>query len=144
MAGETGQHSALGAPMLRGGEAVAVIVLRSLAVTPFSASEVKLVETFADQAAIAIENVRLFNETKEALDRQTAVGEVLAAIGRSGFDPQPVFELALAHAGRLCSANAGGLWLREGDLNLSRALWSDENRNEARFQAFMDFRRRHP
>jgi len=140
----TGHRGLLAAPLMREGSPIGGIVLRKGDPSGFTPRQIELVEAFATQAVIAIENVRLFNETKEALDRQTAVGEVLAAIGRSGFDPQPVFELALAHAGRLCSANAGGLWLREGDLNLSRALWSDENRNEARFQAFMDFRHRHP
>src|SRR2546426_12530558 len=114
MAGETGQHSALGAPMLRGGEAVAVIVLRSLAVTPFSASEVKLVETFADQAAIAIENVRLFNETKEALDRQTAIGEVLSVISQSAFELEPMLKAIAASAKRLGGAAVSALFWIDG------------------------------
>jgi signal transduction histidine kinase len=78
---------------------------------------------------------------REALDQQAAVSEVLAAIGRAGFDRQPVFDLALANAGRLCGANSGVLWLREGDLFRIAAGWADD---EKQFQEFMAFSRQHP
>jgi class 3 adenylate cyclase len=102
---------------------IGVLVIGREEVKLFTEKEIELAVSFADQAVIAIENTRLFNETKEALERQTAVSEVLAAIGRAGSDPQPVFDLALAHAARLCGADAGGLWLRDGDRSRWGAGW---------------------
>jgi GAF domain-containing protein/DNA-binding response OmpR family regulator/anti-sigma regulatory factor (Ser/Thr protein kinase) len=97
----SGCRASLMVPLLREGECIGVqIYLRSVP-GPFSAPDVALAQSFADQAAIAIENVRLFNETKEALERQTASAEVLQVISGSMGDAQPVFEKILDSCERL-------------------------------------------
>jgi GAF domain-containing protein len=102
MARARGHRSRLMVPLRRND-----MVLGGLAVTrvepgPFSEDEIALLQTFADQAVIAIENVRLFNETKEALDRQTATSEILRVISQSPTDVQPVFDAIAESAARLC------------------------------------------
>src|SRR5262249_15035460 len=88
-------------PMLRVGEPIGVISVSSSESGGFSQTEIDLLKTFADQAGIAIENVRLFNETKEALDRQTATAEILRVISQAQTDVQPVFDAIVRSASRL-------------------------------------------
>jgi len=83
--------------------------------TGFSDKEIALLETFADQAVIAIQNARLFNETKEALEQQTATSEILRVISSSPTDPEPVFRMILEKAAHLAESDIGTLWLHEGD-----------------------------
>src|SRR5262245_2403143 len=113
-------RSVLAVPLLRGdGRPVGVIVIQSQEAGHFAPGHVGILQTFADQAVIAIENVRLFNETKEALDRQTATAEILRVISSSPTDIQPVFDAIARSAVRLCDGLLGTVLRVEGDrLNL--------------------------
>src|SRR5206468_8369754 len=102
-------------PLLREGEPIGAIVLRRDQPAPFSERQISLVETFAAQAALAIENVRLFSETKQALERQTAVADVLKTISQTTFDLQAVFDVVLNNATQLCRGDFGFLFRREGE-----------------------------
>jgi two-component system, NtrC family, sensor kinase len=102
-------------PMLRDGIPVGGIAVSRSRVGPFSDEQVRLLKTFADQAVIAIENIRLFNETKEALERQTATADILKVISSSPTDVQPVFDAIAESAFRLLSGIVAGVLRREGD-----------------------------
>jgi GAF domain-containing protein len=108
-----GVKTFLATPLLREGAAIGVINVRRAEVRPFSEKHVALLKTFADQAVIAIENVRLFTETKEALEQQTATSEILNVISRSPTDVQPVLDTVVEHASRLCSARDAQIFRRE-------------------------------
>ena len=119
----------LGVPLIREGVPIAVMVLARKAVSPFTNRQIDLVSTFADQAVIAIENVRLFEaeqartrELSEALEQQTATSDVLRIISSSPSELEPVFRALLANATRLCEASYGALWLCEGDGYRTAAL----------------------
>ncbi|HEU4370341.1 MAG TPA: GAF domain-containing protein [Methylomirabilota bacterium] len=109
-----GFRTILGVPLLRGGEAIGAITVRRADRRLFADRQVKLLELLADQAVIAIENVRLFNETKEALERQTATSEILRVISSSPTDTQPVFDIIAANAARLCAARDAQVLRVEG------------------------------
>ena len=115
-----GHHSVVATPLYREGHAFGVIVLRRQEVRPFTEREIALLRTFGDQAAIALENVRLFNETKEALDQQRASGEVLAAISNSIADTTPVFDKILESCERLFAGRTVGINLvgEDGQIRL--------------------------
>jgi GAF domain-containing protein len=102
---EHGVHTVLGVPIFKDNEVVGVIGVARMQVAPFSDEEIRLIETFADQAAIAIENVRLFNTTREALEQQTAISDVLKIISGSAFDLKPILEAVTESAARLCDAD---------------------------------------
>ena len=134
----------LGVPMFRGNDLVGVIILYKLVVQPFTDKQINLVESFADQAVIAIENVRLFEaeqqrtrELVESLEQQTATSEVLKVISSSPGDLKPVFDAMLANAARLCEAKFGALGLREGDAYRIVAIHNAP-------QAFAEFMQREP
>jgi GAF domain-containing protein len=118
----TGVRTILVAPLLRGGAALGAIVVRRTRVRPFTTKQIALLKTFADQAAIAIENVRLFTELQaknadltEALEQQTATAEILRVLSTSPTDIQPVFATVVASAARLCDAFDSALHRLEDD-----------------------------
>jgi hypothetical protein len=110
-----GHRTVVVLPLFREGKPFGTILLRRKEVRPFSDREVALLQTFGDQAAIAIENVRLFNETKEALEQQRASGEVLAAISSSIADTKPVFDTITQSCQRLFAGHLVGLMLVRDD-----------------------------
>jgi GAF domain-containing protein/CheY-like chemotaxis protein/anti-sigma regulatory factor (Ser/Thr protein kinase) len=123
-----GNASMLSAAMTSDGEVIGTIAAFHLDVRPFNARDGKLLKTFADQAAVAIQNARLFNETKQALEQQTATAEVLRVISRSVADPQPVFDAILQSCARLFRSKRLVL-LRageDGQLHLWAAAGADE------------------
>ena len=134
----------LAVPMLREGTPIGVLILTRSEVRPFTDKQIELVSTFTDQAAIAIENVRLFDEVQartrdlsESLEQQTATSEVLQVISSSTGELKPVFETMLESAVRICGAKFGNLLLVEGDAFRHVALHGAP-------QAYLEERRREP
>jgi two-component system, NtrC family, sensor kinase len=134
----------VGVPMIREGVPVGVMTLARKSVRPFTDKQIELVTTFADQAAIAIENVRLFEaeqqhtrELRESLEQQTATSEVLQVISSSPGDLQPVFEAMLEKAVRVCDANFGNAYRWDGQTS---NLVASHNTPAA----YAEFRKRSP
>jgi two-component system NtrC family sensor kinase len=126
-----GTRSFVSVPLLRGGSAIGTIGVRRFEIRPFSEKQIELLKTFADQAVLAIENVRLFTELQErnravtqahaqvseALEQQTATSGILRVISSSPRDVQPVFDTIVASAVRLCNARMGALYRFDGELS---------------------------
>ena len=117
-----GHRTTLSVPLIREGRALGAILVRRTEVRPFEQKHIALLTTFADQSAIAIENVRLFeaeqqrtHELTESLEQQTASSEVLQVISSSPGDLQPVFETMLQNAVRICDAKFGNIFRWDGD-----------------------------
>ena len=117
-----GARTVLGTPLLRRGEPIGSIVIRRQEVRPFTEKQIKLLETFADQAVIAIENVRLFNELDtrnrqltESLEQQTATSEILGVIASSPTNLQPVLDVVVENAARLCDSTDAVIFRVIGD-----------------------------
>ena len=148
-----GYRSVLSVPMLHEGEVVGVITIFRQEVRPFTEEQISLVQNFAAQAVIALENARLLSELRqrtadltEALEQQTATSEVLRAISSSPSELDPVFQTMLTNAARLCEANFGTLTLNENDTFRVVAL---HNAPKAfaelrRLQAIVHFGPKHP
>jgi hypothetical protein len=137
-------RTVLGVPLLREGAPIGVLVVTRSTVWPFTPKQIELVETFADQAVIAIENVRLFEaeqqrtrELAESLEQQTATSEVLKVISISPGELERVFQAMLANATRICEAKFASLYLYDGCRFRVGALCNAP-------AAFAEFRRREP
>ncbi|MGE5219744.1 MAG: GAF domain-containing protein [Chloroflexota bacterium] len=105
----------LSVPLRQQDDVIGALTARRIEVHPFTPAQIKLLETFAEQAVIAIENVRLFNELKELLEQQTATSQILGVIARSPTDIQPVLDTVAESAARLCEANDAAIWRTDGD-----------------------------
>jgi signal transduction histidine kinase/putative methionine-R-sulfoxide reductase with GAF domain len=112
----SGFRSFLAVPLRQQGEFIGGLIARRTEVRPFTPAQIKLLETFADQAVIAIENVRLFNELKESLEQQTATSEILGVIASSPTDIQPVLDVVAATAARLCGATDAQIYRVNGNM----------------------------
>ena len=111
-----GYRTLLGVPMLQDGVPIGVLVVWRLEVRPFSEAEIRLLATFAEQAALAIRLANVLGETQEALERESAIGLVLASISRSSFDLNGVLQTVIDSATRLTNADEGNITREEGGM----------------------------
>ncbi len=131
MAIRMGHRTILSVPLMREGESVGAIIVRRNEVHPFADKQVELLRSFADQAVIAIENTRLFDEVRarthdltEALQQQTATADVLKVISRSVFDLETVLQTLIDTAVRLARGSRGTIFIKQGDMLVARAFHS--------------------
>src|SRR5262245_45064862 len=139
-----GYRTMLGIPLLRDASCVGVMAMTRSSVKPFTAKQIELVTTFADQAVIAIENVRLFDEVQarsrelsESLEQQTATSDVLTVIRSSKFELQPVLDTLIESAVSLCQAEKGAIFLRDQEIYRVAARYNMS-------QEFQDYYDKHP
>jgi two-component system NtrC family sensor kinase len=111
-----GARAFLCVPLLKQYEVVGVIILYRNEVRPFTEKQIELVENFAAQAVIAIENARLLNELRQSLEQQTATSKALQVISSATFDLQTVLDTLVASAAHLCAADASAIWRPEGEV----------------------------
>jgi GAF domain-containing protein len=121
----------LGVPLLRGGILIGVLGLAREMVRPFTDKQIELVQTFADQAVIAIENTRLLNELRESLQQQTATADVLKVISRSTFDLKSVLNTLVQSAAHLCEADMAALARPKGSIYGYEAMFGHSREHEA-------------
>src|SRR5262249_22516669 len=137
---QQGYRTSLAVPLVHAGVAIGVILIRRTEVRPFTERQIELVNTFADQAVIAIQNTRLFEaeqaskrDLQEALEHQTATSDILDVISRTPNDLQPVFDAIVETAARLCHAESAHVFtLQEGIYHLAAA-----NHGEAEFKKYL-------
>ncbi|HTR87061.1 MAG TPA: GAF domain-containing protein [Reyranella sp.] len=115
LAEQMGFNASVAAPMLREGVAIGCVLLRKRAMGPYTSRQIELLETFAAQAVIAIENVRLFTELRETLEQQTATADILQVISSSPTDVQPVLDAVVKAAVRFCGAIDAVIVMRQGE-----------------------------
>jgi GAF domain-containing protein len=147
---ELGHRTAVTVPLLRGGTALGAIQLRRREVRPFAEKHVRLLETFADQVAIAISNAELFQQLQDrnheltrALEQQTATSAVLQTISRSAFDLQTVLDTLSENAVRLCHAEYGGIYRFDGEVFRWDSHYPDTP-EQAAFAAYLQVNPRRP